>query len=367
MQQLTLFDYSQLDIETRDVVQQRTTEIKALMRRTAQDIIEIGQKLIEVKDRLGHGNFGPWLKIEFEFSEDAARKFMRVAEKFKTINFLDLTIAPSALYLLAADNTPEPIRQEMVERAQNGEAITYSTVRESIEVNKLVDPIVVYSGNQPVQKTVDEYIQLEREESTQDTHLDAALADESKPVCQSCGQVYDGPRCPDCHKPDPIPSPLAVHYSSETPEWYTPEHIIERVIQVLGEIDLDPCSNPGEPNVQAREHYTQEDDGLSKPWRGRVYMNPPYGREIKEWVNYLVAEYEAGRTYEAIALVPARTDTEWFRVLEAFPRCFVYGRLVFSGYDNSAPFPSMAVYLGSNGDSFKAAFRNLGGIYRLDE
>ena len=52
-----------LDLETRIVGRQRTGEIKTLMQRTAQDLIEIGQKLVEVKARLGHGRFGAWLQV----------------------------------------------------------------------------------------------------------------------------------------------------------------------------------------------------------------------------------------------------------------------------------------------------------------
>ena len=48
----------------------------------------------------------------------------------------------------------------------------------------------------------------------------------------------------------------------------------------MGEIDLDPCSNSkAQPNVPALNHFTVEDDGLEQKWFGRVYMNPPYGRE----------------------------------------------------------------------------------------
>ena len=94
---------------------------------------------------------------------------------------------------------------------------------------------------------------------------------------------------------------------------------IEAVVACLGTIDLDPCSNAeGKPNVPARKHYTAADDGLSKQWRGRVYMNPPYGDEIDAWVAKLCEEHQAGRVPEAIALVPARTDTEWFARLRDF-------------------------------------------------
>lgn len=78
-----LFDYASLDVETRIVVQQKTGEIKERMKRTAQDIVEIGQRLIEVKERLGHGQFGKWLKAEFGWGTTTAWKFMRVGEQFK--------------------------------------------------------------------------------------------------------------------------------------------------------------------------------------------------------------------------------------------------------------------------------------------
>ena len=161
-----------------------------------------------------------------------------------------------------------------------------------------------------------------------------------------------------------IPGAMAVHYSSETPEWYTPTRIIERTIATMGAIDLDPCSNSGEPNVPAIQHFTEDDDGLSVPWMGRVYMNPPYGREIGNWTSYLKSQYENGNVSEAIALVPARTDTQWFRELRPYVRCFIWGRLRFSEQQTGAPFPSMAVYLGYRPESFVSAFEDIGDIYR---
>ena len=126
--QLVLFDYAALDTETRIVVQQRTGEIKALMKRAAQDIIDIGQKLIEVKQRLGHGHFGGWLRTEFEWSQDTAKNFMNVAVRFGD-NPKISDFAPSALYLLAAPSTPESARVEAVERAAAGEIITHTVAK----------------------------------------------------------------------------------------------------------------------------------------------------------------------------------------------------------------------------------------------
>jgi hypothetical protein len=124
-----LFDYEKLDTQIRMVVQQRTKEIKNLMRRTIQEIIEIGQKLNEVKAQLGHGHFRNWLKAEFDWSIQTANRFMQVAEKFKCRNLTHLDIAPSALYLLASPSTPEEARTEALQRAINGENITYTKAK----------------------------------------------------------------------------------------------------------------------------------------------------------------------------------------------------------------------------------------------
>jgi hypothetical protein len=172
---------------------------------------------------------------------------------------------------------------------------------------------------------------------------------------------------PEILPPPPAPQPsMAVHYSSESDEWYTPQHIVRRVCDVLGTVDLDPCSNNSEhPNIPATHHLTASDDGLAHPWFGRVYMNPPYGREISDWISHLCQEWYVGHVTEAIVLVPSRTDTEWFRQLREFPRCFIWGRLKFSDNDNSAPFPSMAVYLGNHPQRFADCFCDVGDVYTL--
>lgn len=154
-------------------------------------------------------------------------------------------------------------------------------------------------------------------------------------------------------------------YSSATPEWHTPEKVIERVVAVFGQIDLDPCSNSDdwrEAAVPAEAYYTKDNDGLAQPWNGHVYMNPPYGDEIAAWVDRLVRAYTSGEITDAIALLPARTDTAWFQPLFDYPICFVRGRLKFSGSDNSAPFPSAIVYLGKDTALFDDCFGDIGRI-----
>jgi hypothetical protein len=152
--------------------------------------------------------------------------------------------------------------------------------------------------------------------------------------------------------------------STASPEWHTPKNIVELVDSCLSGVDLDPCSNSKvNPNVPATHMFTKHEDGLRFDWCGKVYMNPPYGREIGRWVEKLVREYREERTKEAMALVPARVDTEWFKSFRDFPACFIDGRLKFSGSDNSAPFPSAMFYLGSDIPKFARFFGDIGDIW----
>ena len=129
LEEMKKFDYTSLDLDTAQFIQEQTGEIRGLMRRTAQDIFEIGQKLLQVKAKLGHGRFGTWLTVEFDWTERTAQQFMNVARQFKVENFADLQLAPSALYLLAAPSTPPKVRQEAIARAESGETITHKTAK----------------------------------------------------------------------------------------------------------------------------------------------------------------------------------------------------------------------------------------------
>jgi CheY-like chemotaxis protein len=161
------FDYANLDSETSLFVKQQTGEIKALMKRTAQGILEIGQKLLEIKQKLGHGNFLNWLKAEFNWSEPTAQRFMQVARQFESINLMDLDIAPSALYVLSAPSTPELVREEAIARAQAGENITYTTAQElkqkyqptsssKVEKKQEIEPEIEDTSAEPVTQSVSE-------------------------------------------------------------------------------------------------------------------------------------------------------------------------------------------------------------------
>jgi len=153
--------------------------------------------------------------------------------------------------------------------------------------------------------------------------------------------------------------------ASGSSEWYTPPHILNLAIELLGRIDLDPASNPGEPWVTAAQHFTKEDDGLSRPWNGRVWLNPPWDGQGSpgRWVAKLVDEYESGAVTEALCLLPARVNTAWMNRLAPYPRCFVRGRLRFSDATGDAPFPVTIVYLGARVQDFVDVFSRVGPAY----
>jgi hypothetical protein len=136
-----VFDYASLDSETSQFVQQQTGQIRVLMKRTARGIVEIGQKLIEVKEKLGHGRFGDWLQAEFGWSWDTAGRFINVAIRFGDFPQI-AEFAPSALYVLAAPSVPGAARTEAITRAQAGEHITYTTAEEIKRKHLLLSPKV---------------------------------------------------------------------------------------------------------------------------------------------------------------------------------------------------------------------------------
>jgi hypothetical protein len=111
-------------------------------------------------------------------------------------------------------------------------------------------------------------------------------------------------------------------------EWLTPPEILK----ALGPFDLDPCSPINRPWPTAAKHYTIDDLGLTKPWSGRVWCNPPYGSQTGIWLQKL-ADHGNG-----IALIFARTETEMFFSQvwnRAFALLFVEGRLYFHHVDGS--------------------------------
>lgn len=135
---------------------------------------------------------------------------------------------------------------------------------------------------------------------------------------------------------------MAVHYSSQTDEWATPQDLFD-VLDAEFRFTLDVCAL--DSSAKCKRYFTPETDGLAQEWTGVCWMNPPYGDEIARWVTKAHASAERGAT--VVCLVPARTDTAWW-----WDHCwdgevrFLRGRLKFGNAASGAPFPSAVVVFG---------------------
>jgi len=128
------YDYSQLSGNTARHAMAAAKRIKKRM--TRPNSIDIGKDLMGVKNRLEHGQWENWLKAEFEWSCSIALKHMQVAEAFESVNFTDLAIRQSALYLLAQPSTSQESRTAAITLAKAGETITVAKAKEIIAENR---------------------------------------------------------------------------------------------------------------------------------------------------------------------------------------------------------------------------------------
>jgi phage N-6-adenine-methyltransferase len=134
--------------------------------------------------------------------------------------------------------------------------------------------------------------------------------------------------------------------------WETPANLGSALSLAVGGFDLDPCAASRDvrrARIKARLLLTVEDDGLTVPWRGRVFVNPPYGRVLAQWVHKCAAESADARAV-VVALLPARPDTRWWHehVAGAADVFMIRGRLRFGDGQQAAPFPSAVVTWGAD-------------------
>ena len=158
-----------------------------------------------------------------------------------------------------------------------------------------------------------------------------------------------------------------VAHNSGNNEWYTPAEYISAARNVMGGIDLDPASSDkANEVVQAVEYYTINDNGLSKSWHGRVWLNPPYsGKVIPQFIEKLCLHVTHNDVNEAIILVNNATETAWFRSLICLASAIVFpkGRVKFYMSDGKigSPLQGQAVtYIGSKPRVFLETFSAFG-------
>lgn len=127
--------------------------------------------------------------------------------------------------------------------------------------------------------------------------------------------------------------------SSKNSEWATPAKWFEYLDLEFG-FTLDPCCS--HDNAKCAKRFTSAEDGLSQSWADeRVFMNPPYGREISKWMKKAYEEARDNGTL-VVCFVPARVDTDWWHRYadKATEIRFPKGRVRFGDATANAPFPT---------------------------
>ncbi len=166
-----------------------------------------------------------------------------------------------------------------------------------------------------------------------------------------------------------VPRGKNLHGDSDAPvEWYTPPEFIEMARKVLKKIDLDPASNAlAQTWIKADKYFTIDDDGLAQDWFGRVWCNPPYGRQVNKWLEKAIASYKSGEV-EAVILLLNRTGAAWYKQLKkkVTAICEVNTRIVFldaAGKKQSSPrYYNDFLYLGNAVKQFKQVFEAIGEV-----
>jgi phage N-6-adenine-methyltransferase len=138
------------------------------------------------------------------------------------------------------------------------------------------------------------------------------------------------------HRRPAAPVEKPAGWSSD--QWATPWPLVREMEAELGPFDLDPAAEP--QTAKAPRFYTIEDDGLTRPWFGRVWLNPPYSKP-RPWLERAHEATSMGKADLVAALLPASVDTRWFHetVLPYAELRFIRGRVRFLGWEGT-PIPS---------------------------
>jgi len=248
---------------------------------------------------------------------------------------------------------------ETAQRLAEQHHVSKATIERDAEYTKAVDVIVKHTTpevkqqilNREIPVTKKETIELSKvEPEIQKQVIQEVVSGESKTVKEAI------------EKKTPH-----VSYNSGNNEWYTPEQYILAAKEVMGEIDLDPASSEfANQVVGAKQIYTIDDDGLTKEWAGRVWLNPPYAGELVSlFCNKIAEHYNDGNVSEAIILVNNATETGWFGTLiePASAVVFLKGRVRYYTADGTKNTPlqgQAVIYMGEKPDKFLQCFSHLG-------
>ena len=128
---------------------------------------------------------------------------------------------------------------------------------------------------------------------------------------------------------------------SRTIEWETPPEVFNKLNKEF-KFNLDPCTT--KRIAKCKRYFTKKEDGLKQNWKGKVFMNPPYGRGIENWVRKAWTEVKKGNAQVVACLIPVRGGNDWFSIYSKYGELrFIRRRIAFglNGVFSTGPFNSM--------------------------
>lgn len=159
-----------------------------------------------------------------------------------------------------------------------------------------------------------------------------------------------------------------INADSGNDEYYTSLEIVDAARRVMGRIDLDPASSKtANARIKAAKFFTLKDDGLRQDWKGKVWLNHPFGRYTNPpWIVKLASEYAKGNCTEAICITFAATSEKWFQPLIQQPQCYLSPRTNYFLPDGTlkkgVTKGSVVTYFGPNVRRFALEFSDFGTV-----
>jgi hypothetical protein len=323
----------------------------------------VGDNLRAAKELCPHGTWMQWMKDNLDFSQPMAWRYMRISENWREIEANYSRVNNLSLHQALELLSEKPEEPEADGEDDGGFFCPDCHEKFSVEVVEC--------------RNCGHHYPPEDEECS-NCHEQLVQPDNHKvfgvPVWFEDSPTDENVEIP--QQPIPIreetatdePKEMAhVGRNSGNNEWYTPPEYIEAARLTLGSIDLDPASSEiANRTVQARAFYSAEDDGLTKNWAGRVWLNPPYAVGlIDKFIEKLCLHFDSGHVTDAIVLVNNATETAWFQHIaqRASAICFPKRRVRFLDPEGNpgAPLQGQAViYLGDAGAEFAENFAPFG-------
>ena len=331
-------------------LEDRANRIRQLQADVQRGIIAIGFELIAAKKEIRHGGWAEWLADNFDWTQQTANRFMRVAERFGKLNNV-VQFKPSTLQLMLA--LPDGDEEAFIEaQARAGKPLENQSARE-------------------VQKSIEEWKSAPDTFSFEDKHDQFEVGGQYLRLLPNAPSIEDAIQM--TQEPVKKKAPITFNRGGDNFEYFTPATYVDAARAVLGDIDLDPAScESANQTVKAKSFFTADDDGLQKDWRGRIWLNPPFTSGlIEKFVDKLGAEISAGNVTSAIVLVDNATETRWFKklALTCAGMVFTTGRINFlkgGNLESGSPTRGQVfLYFGADSDSFFRVFQAFGWAARV--